>query len=270
MRRDRTWLDVAIFIALTAAFTAPFWYVARRFQGGPLTHEYVVGLMYGPAAAAFVLRRRVDLGLRVPERRWLVIGVAIPIGYVTITYAVGWAAGLIDMFAPAQVDGYMAAYKVTDLDGGAAIGVAAVWALTAQTLLNVLYAIGEELGWRGYLVPVLSRRLGLVATGVVSGVIWSLWHFPLMTSTTLEQHALFMVMVIAAAIVTAWLRLRSNSVWPSVLLHGTHNAWLSYVAGMGDDRSGWYGDETGVGIAVATTIIAVVVVVRDSSRSSDA
>lgn len=45
--------------------------------------------------------------------------------------------------------------------------------------LNIFTTIGEEWGWRGYLVPELAKRLGIVPNMLVSGAIWGLWHAPI-------------------------------------------------------------------------------------------
>ncbi|NHM13590.1 CPBP family intramembrane glutamic endopeptidase [Xiamenia xianingshaonis] len=46
-------------------------------------------------------------------------------------------------------------------------------------LMNIVTTFGEEWGWRGYFVPKLARRMGIVPTLLVSGIIWGLWHAPL-------------------------------------------------------------------------------------------
>ena len=47
------------------------------------------------------------------------------------------------------------------------------------SLFSLLYATGEEIGWRGYLVPALARGMSFGRVALVSGVIWAVWHFPL-------------------------------------------------------------------------------------------
>ncbi len=96
--------------------------------------------------------------------------------------------------------------------------------------LNLLPALGEELGWRGWLLPRLYR-FGAVPALLVSGVIWGLWHAPLILLGYNYPDAprwlglLAMVgMCVVVGMVFGWLRLRSASVWPAALAHGSFNA----------------------------------------------
>ena len=54
-----------------------------------------------------------------------------------------------------------------------------VEALTYAPLVNTFAALGEEVGWRGFLYPQLKARFGITAGRLIGGVIWGAWHFPL-------------------------------------------------------------------------------------------
>ncbi|MBP1325757.1 membrane protease YdiL (CAAX protease family) [Leucobacter exalbidus] len=98
----------------------------------------------------------------------------------------------------------------------------------AAILPNSLLAFGEELGWRGWLLPAL-RPLGTWPALLLSGAIWGVWHAPL----TLLGHnyglfdwrgvALMTVNCVLWGVLFGWLRLRSGSVWPAVIAHGALN-----------------------------------------------
>ena len=51
--------------------------------------------------------------------------------------------------------------------------------LTYAPFLNSFFALGEEIGWRGYLYPALRGRFSIVQTHVLLALIWSLWHLPI-------------------------------------------------------------------------------------------
>lgn len=96
-------------------------------------------------------------------------------------------------------------------------------------LINGVLAFGEEIGWRGWLLPSLLP-LGTWPALLLSGAIWGLWHSPLiLLGYNFAQPNLFGVaMMIAGCMVygvlIGWLRLRTGSIWPPVFAHGAFNA----------------------------------------------
>ena len=108
-----------------------------------------------------------------------------------------------------------------------------VAALTVAPLFNTLFALGEELGWRGYLLPKLLP-LGQIPAMLISGVIWGIWHAP----AILQGHnypenpvlgvGMMIVFTVLLGIFFSWLYLKTKSPWAPALAHGTVNA----VAGL--------------------------------------
>jgi len=105
--------------------------------------------------------------------------------------------------------------------------------LTLAPLFNTLFALGEELGWRGYLLPKLLP-LGEFPAMLISGVIWGFWHAP----AILQGHnypdrpllgvGMMIVFTVLLGIFFSWLYLKTASPWAPALGHGTVNA----VAGL--------------------------------------
>ena len=50
--------------------------------------------------------------------------------------------------------------------------------MLAAVAVSTPWQAGEEIGWRGYLLPRLSGRVGLPAASLIVGVIWACWHLP--------------------------------------------------------------------------------------------
>jgi len=82
-----------------------------------------------------------------------------------------------------------------------------------------------------FLVPELLRRHGLVMAATTSSLVWGLWHFPLLIPLGSETPMVFamgcfLVMVLSIGFACAWLRQRSGSLWPAVVVHSVHNALM--------------------------------------------
>jgi membrane protease YdiL (CAAX protease family) len=138
---------------------------------------------------------------------------------------------------------------------------------TLGTLVSCLSAFGEELGWRGYMLTRLIAA-GVPKPVLVSGLIWAVWHVPLIltgqyaTGTQPRVSAmLFVIGVVADGYLAAYVRLRSGSVWPAVIYHGAVNAMIQGTfdrATVGTPQavgeSGW--------LTAATAVVVVLVVTR--------
>jgi membrane protease YdiL (CAAX protease family) len=128
-------------------------------------------------------------------------------------------------------------------------------------------ATGEEIGWRGFLVPVLAQRFGFAGVALLSGSIWALWHYPLILFGTYSSSApkwvailCFTIMILATGVMAAWLRLRYDSVWPAAMLHACHNAviqWLFDSMTVETGRAAWFAGEFGIALAVVTALFAI-------------
>jgi membrane protease YdiL (CAAX protease family) len=133
-------------------------------------------------------------------------------------------------------------------------------------------ALGEEIGWRGFLVPELSRTMSFTSTALVSGIIWAAWHFPILlfadyNSGTPAWYGLtcFTVMVVGISFVFAWLRLRSGSLWTGAVMHASHNVFIQAIftpLTTDTGKTAYVIDEFGWMLALVAVIAAGVVWAR--------
>ena len=256
-RRDRAEAraQLATFLTLTFLSSAVWWgLIVREGSLGANGGMYVLGLMWSPGVSAIITRlifqqnvRR--LGWTPGAPKWLALAYVLPLAYAGVAYGLVWATGL----------------------GGVDLGkfttpVATFIAL--GTLQSLLSATGEEIGWRGFLVPTLARRMSFGRAAVVSGAIWALWHWPLIIFADYNAGAptwysllWFTVMVVALGVPFAWLRLRSGSLWPAAVLHATHNLFVQAFfdrVTVDTGRTRWLTTEFGAVLALAVVVTALV------------
>ena len=145
-----------------------------------------------------------------------------------------------------------------------------------------VFATGEEIGWRGVLVPQLAKVQPFVKVAIISGVIWGLWHLPVIlfggyNSGTPFWYAIacFGVSITAGSFAYAWLRLSSGSLWPAALMHAVHNVVFQGVMDMitvDTGNTAYFSTEFGVFLSIAGVILALIIwrVGVRSSESSQA
>lgn len=94
--------------------------------------------------------------------------------------------------------------------------------------------LGEEIGWRGFLLPKLLAHRGPIVASLIVGVVWYLWHLPLYLATgRFEMTATFLlgylVQNVAWSFLHTWFFLRSGgSTFLAVFLHtaGNYSVYL--------------------------------------------
>lgn len=105
--------------------------------------------------------------------------------------------------------------------------------LIPQLLVIALIAIGEEYGWRGFLLPRLLERYDLLRSSLVSGMIWGVWHYPAyLIGTGVPQQMdfwVFLLWVLLGTLFISWIYQRTRSVLTSILAHMGANAAFNYL-----------------------------------------
>jgi uncharacterized protein len=100
--------------------------------------------------------------------------------------------------------------------------------LMLATIVSTIGQAGEEVGWRGYLLPRLTERTGLVAASLLVGVIWATWHLPLFfapgADTNGQSFPLYVLQATAYSVALAWLYWRTGgSLLLTMFMHAAFN-----------------------------------------------
>ncbi|MGD0144099.1 MAG: type II CAAX endopeptidase family protein [Rhizomicrobium sp.] len=266
-------MRIVIFLISTIVLSLPWWWLGRHVGG----FGYITFLMWSPAlAAAFTVKvtggNLGELGWRGSRWKWIFAGWAVTLVGLCIANGAVFVAAFVQFPTAA---GLADTAKLTGLSGAPSTQLLFVYGViiaTAGMLRLAAPALGEELGWRGFLAPALCSRFGFAAGSLLSGFIWAAWHFPLMVGKVpLIALFDFTITITGMGVAYSWFRLKSNSVWPTTVMHGLHNAlgaMFLKLAATGPAADTWL-DETGYALPVMGVVLAIIFLTLGSeSRSS--
>ncbi len=252
------WTGITLFILLAFGISWAIW-LGLGALGVPFIIRVSIG-MFGPAIAATLVRLFrhegfADAGLRLAARgrhgvvRIYIAAYVLPpvliaagIGLALLTSVQHWAFS-DNLHASARALTAQLQNMGQSLPSGFTADQLALISFLAQTvlaftlgiLINMIFTFGEEFGWRGYLLPRLSP-LGGIQAAIITGVVWGLWHAPLiiLNGYNYPGHpwsgvVMMVIFTIALSMIFAWLRFRSGSVWPSTLAHAAINAQAGFA-----------------------------------------
>jgi membrane protease YdiL (CAAX protease family) len=235
---------LAWFLGLSVGVAWPLFLLPFAF-GAPGTPARQVGTlvawgmaMWAPGLAALIVTRLIarrplsTLHLRrLGPRRVYLVAWLLPPALAAVAGLLTWllGAGRLDLEftlirqALAQSPGSEA------VSPGLVVLIQVATALLIAPLINTPFALGEELGWRGFLLPQLLP-LGRWRAIVLSNVVWGLWHAPAVAQgLNYPGHpvlgiGLMVVFCLLIGAIFSWLYFQTTSPWAPALAHGSLNA----------------------------------------------
>jgi membrane protease YdiL (CAAX protease family) len=239
MQKTKPLVPIALFLGLTVLLSAIFYafIIATGHVGGG-NGAYELGLMWSPAVAALCTCRISglsiqSLGWRWGAARWQMLAFFIPLAYTAIAYTVVWLVGFGGFPDHKFVDATRSSLGWSGAPDWLVISGYFLLMGSAGMIMSMAFALGEEIGWRGFLAPRMTEAFGFRPGAVLTGAIWTLWHLPLVffadyNSATPWWFAVtcFAVLMLSMSVVMAWLRLVSGSLWTAALFHASHNQFV--------------------------------------------
>lgn len=223
-----------VFLALVTVFAVIGYSVALAMGDNNRTGGVIL-VQFAPLVAAFITkfvfqRNLRGLGWGWGKTRYQAAGYALAFLLPLISFSLVWLLGFGGFYDATFIT--EAQTNIADMLG---LNISATWVVMliliavngTVAMLVAFGGIGEELGWRGFLVPELYKHYDFTKTALISGVIWAIYHWPLLIFlmgprlgvSPLPMLAISLVAGIGLSTIMAWLRLKSGSVWTAVIFH---------------------------------------------------
>jgi len=269
----RTWKKIAVFYGLTLLFSNVFngfELHAGKMDAGNLL--FVTGTMWSPGLAALLTKRLFgepisELPWKWGGARYAWLAYLIPIAYALPVYLVAWLTPLGGFLEPDFLTRTATQFGWSGLSPVVILVLFVLITSTIGLVAKTARALGEEIGWRGFLVPELNKVVGFTGVSVISGLMWAAYHFPVLLFGDYNKGApawysltCFTLMVVADSFIMAWLTLRSKSLWPAAIFHGSHNLFIQSIFTPLTRDTGptnYVIDEFGIGLVITIGIGAL-------------
>ncbi|WP_169817273.1 CPBP family intramembrane glutamic endopeptidase [Gelidibacter algens] len=215
-----------------------------------------------------ILKRNIsDLGWKWGDTKYQVRSYLIPLFYAFIAYIIIWSFGWGGFYNEETVTWITKSIGIGDIGDGFSIMLYVLLVGVFGIIGSMSSALGEEIGWRGFLVPELYKSQGFTKTSLITGLIWGVWHLPILlfadyNSGTPSWFAMpcFMILVISISFIYTWFRMKSGSLWTAVILHGSHNLFIqSIFTPLTEDtgNTAYYIDEFGIVLPIVAIGFAI-------------
>jgi uncharacterized protein len=234
--------QILAFLLLVFAFSSvPYFIIIHTGHIGAGNGMVVSLVMWCPAFAAFASCAifKLDLstlGWNWRPARYPALGYIIPVLYALPVYVATWIAIRGSFAFHAFAAERSSAFGFPAWPRTTTLFLAIPCYATLGVISSTARALGEEIGWRGFLLPRLVQQAGFTLGCLISGCIWAVWHYPGLlfadyNAGTQPAFALtcFTLMVIADSYILGWLRLKSGSLWPAAILHASHNLFIQAI-----------------------------------------
>lgn len=244
-REILTYLALTYGIAVGTALAIP----GTKENPGPvglfalLTPALVVGLIRLAARLRHAPANPYPLGLRRAGFRSWPAAVLLPMGAMAVSY------GLADLVGVVSFDG-LAQYVISS---------------PINIVIMSVLVLGEEIGWRSYLLPRLASVMPVRRASLFTGFCQGLFHLPLLLLTPAYDGDGSRWVVVPGVLCTltaagaafGWLRTRSGSLWPAAIAHATVNTFVLETPVLVSQNPDLAAYLTGEGGIFTITIIAV-------------
>lgn len=266
--RKQVWKTLILFLSILIILSAICYYAIIKLNP---TSIYVGALMMCPALSAFITLKIIQrpissLPWGLKKIKYLRLSYLVPTIYITIAYILIWIFGFGSLFNQNTVVEWSNELGTKEFNSFFVILLMVLLLATVGVIKNIGSTLGEEIGWRGFFIFELRKIFSFGGVSIISGIIWSLWHWPLIfliykgSNDILIHIVSFTVMIIGMSVILAYYTFKSNSLWPAALYHSVHNIYIQKIftpLTSTNEISKFWIDEFGIMLPIITTIFAI-------------
>jgi uncharacterized protein len=240
-----------LFIGLTFLFSIVFYAILLSAESMHDVGWAVTALMWCPGVSAIITsliyyKSIKNLGWKPGKIKYLALSFLFPISYSLIPYLIVWISGLGGFDASRFDESWIM-----------------FW--TLGFIGSCSSALGEEIGWRGFLVPELLKHMSFTKATLITGFIWATWHLPGIIFSDYNSGGgpiystlMFFIVVLGVSFVFSWLRVKSGSLWTAMIVHAVHNLFVQGYLDVVTIDTGitkYITGEFGVALAISAALI---------------
>ena len=208
--------------------------------------------------------------------KYVLLAWSIPILYAALAYTLIWILGIGDVPNPLFIERAKLTIGLRSDSVPAIIGISFLYISLFMLIPATVFALGEELGWRGLLFPELYKSFSFIKAAVIISIIWGIWHFPAILFDSYGEGGtpltfrlgMFLLLITFTGVAMSWIWIKSKSVWAVAIFHASHNV----VIQMFFDRitldkvyTSYFKGEFGLALVLTSFIMMYVLIKTDKA-----
>ncbi len=231
--------DIVLYVVLTYAISWSLWLIGWHLAGRSTSLDafmpWIMAGSFGPGIAAAILLLGQGKGirtwlkcfvrLRINLRVYALSLLPLPLIFLAMTVVLGFRPNPAELDGGSPLMAYVTLFPAAILNG----------------LMSIIFGagpLGEEGGWRGYLLPRLLERYSMVHSSLLLGIIWALWHLPIIwlfpdfrDGIPMEIYlpAYVLMVVLLSYIYSLIWQWSGRSLFLCIWFHGLFNATADYA-----------------------------------------
>lgn len=266
--RKEAWKTIFIFLVIVAIVSTPFYLAIVNLYPSSI---YVGALMWCPAIAAFITFKFIGRSISTIHWKWadwkyIRISYFIPAMYVLFTYTLIWIFGLGGFSNEERIMAWateLGLVGIGTLKPTFAVIVGVILLAFVGVIKAMATVLGEEIGWRGFLIYESRKVLSFTGVSLFVGFIWAFWHWPILlyySENVALEFITFFIFVISMSFIMTYYTFKSKSIWPAVIFHSVSNVFVQKIfPPLTQKIKGteyWLG-ENGIMFAIVTFVFAL-------------